>query len=169
MLGWCDCVDDYQLPATTWARQSKNTRRVICIVDGVAFIVLLVRDFGPKQLPDPRDIGRAVAIPIEPIMSDAVLASGQDVDQEPADELGRCQRHGGVAARAFKTVVLDLEGDAAFIKTDQATVRDGAPPSCLMILAVSMRIWNSCAARHLCQAAAEVGPFPSWSLRTVAE
>ncbi len=42
-------------------------------------------------------------------------------------------------------------------------------PSCLMILAVSMRIWNSCAARHLCQAAAEVGPFPSWSLRTVAE
>ena len=44
-----------------------------------------------------------------------------------------------------------------------------ASPSCLMILAVSMRIWNSCAARHLCQAAAEVGPFPSWSLRTVAE
>ena len=87
MLGWCDCVDDYQLPATTWARQSKNTRRVICIVDGVAFIVLLVRGFGPQQLPDPRDIGRAVAIPIEPIMSDAVLASGQHVDQEPANEL----------------------------------------------------------------------------------
>ena len=87
MLGWCDCVDDYQLPATTWARQSKNTRRFICIVDGVAFIVPLVRGFGPQQLPDPRDIGRAVAIPIEPIMSDAVLASGQHVDEEPANEL----------------------------------------------------------------------------------
>ena len=87
MLGWCDCVDDYQLPATTWARQSKNTRRFICIVDGVAFIVLLVRGFGPQQLPDPHDIGRAVVIPIESIMSDAVLASGQHVDQEPANEL----------------------------------------------------------------------------------
>jgi hypothetical protein len=42
-------------------------------------------------------------------------------------------------------------------------------PSCLMILAVPMRSWNSCPARHLCQAAAEVGPFPSWSLWTVAE
>jgi hypothetical protein len=128
MLGWCDCLDDDHLPATTWARQPQNTGRLFVIIDGVAFIVLLVRCFGSEQLPDSRDIGRAVAIPIEPIMSDAVLASGQDVDQEPADELGRCQRHGGVAARAFKTVVLDLEGDAAFIKTDQATVRDGAPP-----------------------------------------
>jgi hypothetical protein len=43
------------------------------------------------------------------------------------------------------------------------------PPSCLMILAVPLRNWNSCPARHLCQAAAEVGPFPSWSLWTVAE
>jgi transposase len=40
-------------------------------------------------------------------------------------------------------------------------------PSCLIILAVPMRSWNSCPARHLCQAAAEVGPFPSWSLSKV--
>jgi hypothetical protein len=33
-----------------------------------------------------------------------------------------------VAARAFKTVVLDLEGDVVVVKTDQATVRDGDPP-----------------------------------------
>ena len=87
MLGWCDCVDDNQLPATTWARQSKNTRRFICIVDGIAFIVLLVRDFGPEQLPDPGDIGGAVAVAEEAIVPDAVLPSGQHVDQEPADEL----------------------------------------------------------------------------------
>jgi hypothetical protein len=41
-----------------------------------------------------------------------------DVDQEPADELGRIQRHGGVATRAFKTVVFDAEGDALRIETD---------------------------------------------------
>ena len=127
MLGWCDCVDDYQLPATTWARQSKNTRRVICIVDGVAFIVLLVRGFGPQQLPDPRDIGRAVAIPIEPIMSDAVLAFGQDVDQEPADELICGQGHGGAAACAFEAIVLDAEGDTARVETDQSAVGNGDP------------------------------------------
>ena len=45
-----------------------------------------------------------------------------DVDQEPADELGRIQRHGGVATRAFKTVVFDAEGDAARIETDQTAV-----------------------------------------------
>jgi hypothetical protein len=128
MLGWCDCLDDDHLPATTWARQPQNTGRLFVIIDGVAFIVLLVRCFGSEQLPDSRDIGRAVAIPIEPIMSDAVLASGQDVDQEPADELGRCQRHGGVAARAFKTVVLDLEGDVVVVHVDQTTVGN-SPPS----------------------------------------
>ena len=127
MLGWCDCVGDYQLPATTWARQSKNTRRVICIVDGVAFIVLLVRGFGPQQLPDPRDIGRAVAIPIEPIMSDAVLASEQHVDQEPANELICGQGHGRVAARTFGAIVLDAEGDAVRIETDQPAVGNGDP------------------------------------------
>jgi hypothetical protein len=87
VLGWRDCVDDDQLSSTIWARQCEDTRRVTCIVDGVAFIVLLVRGLGPQQLPDSRDIGPAVAIPIEPIMSDAVLASGQHVDQEPANEL----------------------------------------------------------------------------------
>jgi len=53
----------------------------------------------------------------------------------------------------------------AYIERYNRTVR----PSYLMILAVPLRNWNSCPARHLCQAAAEVGPFPSWSLWTVAE
>jgi hypothetical protein len=127
MLGWCDCLDDDHLPATTWARQPQNTGRLFVIIDGVAFIVLLVRCFGSEQLPDSRDIGRAVAIPIEPIMSDAVLAPWQNVEQEAADELCRRQRHGGLAASAFKTVILDLEGDAVLIKMDQPAVRNGNP------------------------------------------
>jgi hypothetical protein len=87
MLGWCDCLDDDHLPATTWARQPQNTGRLFVIIDGVAFIVLLVRCSGSEQLPDSRDIGRAVAMPIEPIMSDAALAPWQNMEQELADEL----------------------------------------------------------------------------------
>jgi len=31
-----------------------------------------------------------------------------------------------------------------------------------------VRDWGCCPARHLCRAAAEVGPFPSWSVWTVS-
>ena len=55
-------------------------------------------------------------------MTDAVLAFWQNMEQEPADELGRCQRHGGVAVRAFETVVFNAKGDAMLIETDQAAV-----------------------------------------------
>jgi len=103
---------------------------LIGIIDAVVIGVLPVWRFGSQQVSDLRDIGGTVAIPIEAIMSDAVLASGQYVDQEPADELGRCQRHGCVAARAFKTVVLDLEGDAAFIKNGSGDCsRESVRPS----------------------------------------
>ena len=93
-----------------------------------AFIdVLMIGRFCPKQQPDPGDIGCSVAVSEKAIVADAVLASGQHVDQEPADELCRIQRHGGVATRAFKTVVFDAEGDAARIETDQTAVGNGDP------------------------------------------
>ena len=87
VLGWRDCVDDDQLSSATWTRQCEDTRWLIGIIDAVVIGVLPVWRFGSQQVSDLRDIGRAVAIPIEPIMSDAVLASGQHVDQEPANEL----------------------------------------------------------------------------------
>jgi len=60
-------------------------------------------------------------------ISEAVLAPWQDMDREPTDELCGVQRHGRVSARAFAAVILDLEGDAVRIKTDQAAVRDSDP------------------------------------------
>ena len=42
-------------------------------------------------------------------------------------------------------------------------------PSCLMNRVAPVRDWGCCPARHLCRAAAEVGPFPSWSVWTVSE
>lgn len=122
VLCWCDCLDDNQLAAAARAWQREGAWRLIGIVGVGVIDVLMIWRFGPEQLPDPGDIGRTVAVSEEAIVTNAVLAFWQDVDQEPADELCRSQRHGGVAACAFKAVILDLEGDAVLIKADQATV-----------------------------------------------
>ena len=78
MLCWCDCVDDDQLSATTRAWQREETDRFHCVT-GVVVVVL----FGcahSEQLPDPRDIGDTITVSEEAIVTDAVLAPGQDAD-----------------------------------------------------------------------------------------
>ena len=60
-------------------------------------------------------------------MADAVEALGQHMRQEAADELGRLERHGLVAAGPLDAVVLVCEGDARLVSGDQAPVRDGNP------------------------------------------
>jgi hypothetical protein len=52
-------------------------------------------------------------------------ALGQDVGQEPANELAGGEPHGLEATRALDPIVLDLEGDAALVGGDQAAVGDG--------------------------------------------
>ena len=122
MLGWRDCVDDDQLSSATWTRQREDTRWLIGIIDAAVIDVLPVWRFGSQQVSDLRDIDGTVAVSEEAIVTDAVLASGQDVDQEPADELICGQGHGGVAACAIDAVILDAEGDAVLIETDQSAV-----------------------------------------------
>lgn len=112
MLRWCDCLDDDQLSAATWARQCQDTDRLIAIALAAVIIASLVWCFDADQLPNPGDIGCAVAVSEEAIVADAVQASGERVDQKAADDLWRCQRHGRLAARAFETVIFDAEGDA---------------------------------------------------------
>lgn len=85
MLYWCDCVDDDPLSAATRAWQREETDRFHCVT-GVVVVIL----FGcahSEQLPDPCDIGDTIAVSEEAIVTDAMLASGEHVDQEPADEL----------------------------------------------------------------------------------
>ena len=120
MLCWCDCVDDDQLSAATRAWQREETDRFHCVT-GVVVVVLLGCAHS-EQLPDPGDVSGTVSISEEAIVTDAVLALWQNVDQEPADELICVQRHGGVATRAFKTVIFDAEGNTARIETDQSAV-----------------------------------------------
>ena len=85
------------------------------------------RDLGPEQLPDFGYIGRTVAIAEETIVTDAVLALWQHVDQEPADKLGSGQRHGFVPTRTVYTVVLDAECDALVVCANQSAVGYGDP------------------------------------------
>ena len=127
MLGRCDRVDDDQLSAATRAWQREGAWRLIGIVGAGVIDVLRIGRFCPKQLPDSGDIGRAIAVAVKAIVTDAVLASWQNVDQEPSDELTCGQGHGGLAARAFKAIVFDAEGDTVRIKTDQAAVGNGDP------------------------------------------
>ena len=87
MLGGCDCVDDDQLSAAARAWQREGAWRLIGIVGVGVIDVLMIWCFGPEQLPDLGDIGRTVAVSEEAIVADSVLASGEHVDQEPADEL----------------------------------------------------------------------------------
>src|SRR5215468_3727851 len=59
------------------------------------------------------------------VVSDAVEALGQDVHEEPANELARLKRHGFVPVWAFDAVVLVFERDAVLVGGDQAAVGDG--------------------------------------------
>jgi len=94
---------------------------------GIAIIMICIWRLRPEQLPDFDDIGGTVAIAVEPVMADAVLAFWQDMDQEPTDELSRFQRHGLVPTGAFDTVILDAEGDATLVHTDQSAIGNRNP------------------------------------------
>ena len=58
------------------------------------------------------------------VVADTVEAAGQHVDQEPADELVRVERHRLIAAGSVDPIVLDLERHRLGIGRDQTPVRD---------------------------------------------
>jgi hypothetical protein len=62
------------------------------------------------------DIGSAVfAVGEQPVVTDAMQALGQHMDQEAPDELMRGQRHGLVPAGPLDPIILPLEGDAGLV------------------------------------------------------
>ena len=58
------------------------------------------------------------------IVTDAVKATGQDMQEKAPDELVRGQCHGLVAITFFGAIVLPLEGNTALITGDQTAVGD---------------------------------------------
>ena len=89
---------------------------------GIAIIMICIWRLRPEQFPDFDDIGGTVAIAVEPVVADAMLAFWEHMDEEPTDKLSRLQRHGGVPTGAFDTVIFDTESDATPIHTDQAAI-----------------------------------------------
>lgn len=57
-------------------------------------------------------------------MPDTMEAVRQDMDQEPADELGRGQPHDLLAVAGFDTVILPAKGNSLGVSADQARIRD---------------------------------------------
>jgi hypothetical protein len=61
----------------------------------------------------------------QPVVTNAVEAAGEHVEEEPADELVGTEGHGLVAVAAVDAVILPAEGDAALVAGDQPAVGDG--------------------------------------------
>ena len=74
MLCSRDCVDDDQLPTTTWTRQCEHAGRLIGIAYAAVTGVFPVWRLGPEQLPDAGDVGGTATVSEETVVTDAVLA-----------------------------------------------------------------------------------------------
>ena len=71
------------------------------------------------HLSDPGVVGE------QSVMTDAVEATGQDMQEKTADELVGVQSHGLVAIGFFGAIVFPLEADTMLITGDQTAVGDG--------------------------------------------
>jgi hypothetical protein len=76
-----------------------------------------------QQLSTKRESSCAMAIGEEAEVADAMEAGRQDVQEEPAHELARIERHD--LAAAFLPVVLPEETDGIVCHGDEAAVGDG--------------------------------------------
>src|SRR5215207_10386390 len=77
-----------------------------------------------EQLTCACDVVGAGSLGQQAVVTDAVEALWQDVDEEAADELVFCQGHRLVSIAAFDPVILPPEGDAVLVESDQAAVGD---------------------------------------------
>ena len=78
-----------------------------------------------KQVSGAFDIGNAIAIGEQAVMANAMQAFGQDMHQEPADELMGCERHSPVSGGPVAAVVLVAECDPGGVSFDQSAIGDG--------------------------------------------
>jgi len=110
-------LDDDHVTATAW------TSRLAGI--GGSRGGLALRFCSGEQFTGADDIGGAGAFGEQAVVTDAMQALGQHVDEEAADELEGGERHLLVSISALDAVILPLEGDAALVEGDQAAVGDG--------------------------------------------
>src|SRR4029453_13297718 len=102
--------DDHAATAArTWTRQQA------LLIRGGLRRFRLFRGRSGEQLASVGDIGGTVCFGKQPVVTDAMQAFWQNVDEEAADELVGGERHRLVAGRAVGPKVLVLEGAPVFI------------------------------------------------------
>ena len=107
--------DDHASAATgAWAGEQ---RRLVGVGDGIRLLMRHV-----EQFPRPGQVFGAVAIGEEAVVSDAVEAQRQDMNEEASDELVRRECHDLLAVASLGAGVLPLEGDALVVEADEAAV-----------------------------------------------
>ena len=97
---------------------------------GVASIVVLCWRLDRRrrcgdQLPRTRNAGLAGGAGEQPVVADAMEPLWQDMQQEAPDELVGRERHRAIPRPPVAVVILEAEGHAALVETDQPAVRDG--------------------------------------------
>src|SRR6266566_704862 len=111
-------LDDDHAAAATW------TCRLV-VIGSIGIGRLALRLWPSEQFADARDVVGAGGLRQQAVVTDAVEALGQDVDEESADELVCGECHPFVSISALDSVVLALEGNAVFVECDQAAIGDG--------------------------------------------
>ena len=119
----CESLDDEHASAAAGAWTRQHARLVGC--RGLRCVGLFGTDRHGEQLACPSDVGGAGAARQQSVVTDAVEAAGQHVDQEAPNELVRCERHGFPAARTFDAIVLPAERHATVIGGDEPAIGDG--------------------------------------------
>jgi hypothetical protein len=100
------------------------------------------------------DVVGARAAGVQAVVTDAVGAVRQDMDQEAADELGGGERHDPLAITTFGTIVLPSESDAA--------ARHGVAPSGILATdSFLLLVLNPYAGGPLAGGRDGFGPAPS--------
>jgi len=110
-------LDDDHATAAAW------TSRLAWIDGGIGGPAF--RFCNGEQLTRACDVVGAGAAGEQAVVTDAMEASRQDVDQEAADELAGGQCHDLLALATIGAIVLPSEGDAVVADCDQPAVGDG--------------------------------------------
>ena len=113
-----EALDDMHGAATAGARRGEH------VADGGFRRLKRGRRRHVEQFAHRGKVLRLHAARQQAVVTDAMEALRQHMEEEAADELGRVERHGLVPAGPLDPVVLDLERDAALVGADQAPVGD---------------------------------------------
>jgi len=95
------------------------------VVRFIRWIVRGRRDL--EQLAGACEAGLAGVAGEQAVVPDAMEAAWQDMEQEAADELIGREHHDLLTIGPVAAIVFVAEGDAAFVETDEATIRDRHP------------------------------------------